>query len=579
MSREIVTSPDGQWFALRDGRDVSLVGPRTPPSDDVKTATYRWQLDGDDAELACVNGPPILLVAIVRTPGDEATRVSLFVPPETEPAARLELGARAHVAAIGSGRVALVTDDRKEMTLVRAAGRGLAPHPVELGESSVDFAVALERNQLVIGQPRKLEVWDSVAGRPLRRLGLELPPPPRLVGAATGHLWVVRPGTDEIIMYRLSDGRPFRHYVGAPIDDVVANVASPLIVLVTRRGLVRLHCFAHSLFAVESPWQSAEPMAQLVCGDDIALLGWPAGTSEPWSVAIGGQVPSADPIAQETTSTVASAGEKLRQMKGLQLNVSGGSEVTTFVARSAGSPPIAQTPTPTSTPTPAPTPPPPPTPISFAIDGSWRDTYANVASRALAGYAVELPAIEPIGALATSLGLDAPARRALAMLYACYLVGEPAIAIARAAKLLGDWTEPLGTGQLHALAMIERARGTVALQPAVTDVLDGAPPRHVRIVGGEPTSPRAGVWRINRDRRGDAEIESALVGALERIAIVEAERELAAGVLEARLRGATAVSMLPPGEQPRPWPDGAGLVLVIEHGRTASAWVADVPAL
>jgi hypothetical protein len=51
------------------------------------------------------------------------------------------------------------------------------------------------------------------------------------------------------------------------------------------------------------------------------------------------------------------------------------------------------------------------------------------------------------------------------------------------------------------------------------------------------------------------------------------------GVLEARLRGATAVSMLLPGEPPRPWPDGAGLVLVIEHGRTASAWVADVPVL
>ncbi len=572
MSREIVTSPDGQWFALRDGRDVTLVGPRVPPTDDVKTATFRWQLDGDDAELACVNGPPILLVAIVRTPAGDATRVSLFVPPETEAAAQLELGARAHIAAAGGGRVALVTDDRKEMTLVRAAGRGLAPHPVELGDGSVDFAVALERNQLVIGQPRKLEVWDGVAGRPLRRLGLELPPPPRLVGAASGHLWLVRPGTDEIIMYRLSDGRPFRHYVGAPIDDVVASLASPLIVLVTRRGLVRLHCFAHSLFAVESPWQSAEPMAQLVCGDDIALLGWPAGASEPWSVAIGVATPSAEPIAQDTTSTLATAGDKLRQMKGLQLNMSGGSEVTTFVARAANSPPTSPAP---AIVVPAPTPTPPT--VAFAIDGSWRDALANVASRALAGYAVELPDPDQIAALAEQLELDAPARRALVMLYACHLVGEPAIAIARAAKLLGDWTDVLGTGRLHALAMLERTRGTVALHAAVTDLLDGAPPRHVRIVGGDVGTPRAGVWRVNRDRRSDGEIESALVGELERIAIVEGA--LAPGVLEARLRGATAVSMLPPGDQPRPWPDGAGLVLVIEHGRTASAWVADVPVL
>ncbi|HEY1548203.1 MAG TPA: hypothetical protein VGG28_10295, partial [Kofleriaceae bacterium] len=390
-------------------------------------------------------------------------------------------------------------------------------------------------------------LWDGVAGRPLVRLGLELAPPPRLVGAASGHLWVVRPGTDEIVIYRLSDGRPFRHYVGAPIDDVVANLASPLIVLVTRNGLVRLHCFAHSLFAVASPWQSAEPMAQLVNGDDIALLGWPADASEPWMVAIGAVTTTAAPIAQETTSTVVGAGEKLPPTKA--------SEVTTFVAqppaRSEDRPP--------------------------AVDGSWRETLANVAARALAGHAIELPAIEPIAALATRLGLDEPARRALVMMYGYYLVGAPAIAIARAAKLLGDWTEVLGTGQLQALAMLERTRGTVALQPAVTDALDGAPPRHVRIVGGEPTTPRAGMWRINRDRRGDAEIEAALAGQLGCIAIVTGE--LASGVLEARLRGATAVSMLPLAEPPRPWPDGAGLVLVVEHGRSASAWIADVPLL
>ena len=77
----------------------------------------------------------------------------------------------------------------------------------------------------------------------------QLPPPPRTVGAAQGHLWATRPNSDEVFVYRLSDGRPFRHYAGAPIREVICHPASPLIVLVTPRGLVRLHCFAHSAAA------------------------------------------------------------------------------------------------------------------------------------------------------------------------------------------------------------------------------------------------------------------------------------------------------------------------------------------
>ncbi len=588
--RELATSPDGQWIAARDGRAVTLIGPRTPASADVDApavpSAHRFELEGDDAELASVNGPPVVFVAIVRIA--ESTRVSLYVPPEPEPAARLELGAPARIAAVGGGRIVLVTDDRKEMTIVRAAGRGLAPHPVDLGDGSVDFAVAIERNQIVIGQPRKLEVWDGVSGRPLRRLGLELPPPPRLVGAAAGHLWVVRPGTDEVVMYRLSDGRPFRHYVGSPIDGVVANAQSPLVVLVTRRGLVRLHCFAHSLFSIDAPYQPGEPMAQLVIGDDVSLLGLPAGANEPWSVAIGGNAAPgvAEPIAQDSTTT-ANAAEKLKAMRetaqgiarasGVQLSIAGG-EPTTFVAVPNPNPSPIPRPSPIPTPTPTPTPTSVAPARAFEIDGSWRDALATFAAALLDGHDVELPdlgADSELHALGRRLQLTTQASRALAVLYALYLVGEPAIAIARLAQQLGDWTEVLGRGQLGALAMLERTQGTVALAQAVGDVLDGAAPREIRLVGGPPITPRAGAWRIGREGRSDAEIEAALATTLERIGIVEGK--LAPALLEARLHGATAVSMVPPGERPRPWPTGAGLVLVL-YG-TASAWVADVPLL
>ena len=110
---------------------------------------------------------------------------------------------------------------------------------------------------------------------------------------------------------------------------------------------------------------------------------------------------------------------------------------------------------------------------------------------------------------------------------------------------------------------------------AVTDVLDGAPPRAVRVVGDGAASPRPGAWRVARDGRSDAEIEAALAAQLGRIAI--AHGPLPAALLEARLRNATAVTLAAPDARPAPWPRDASLVLVL-YGSTSS-WVADLPAL
>ncbi|HUJ60750.1 MAG TPA: hypothetical protein VLX92_19745, partial [Kofleriaceae bacterium] len=115
----------------------------------------------------------------------------------------------------------------------------------------------------------------------------------------------------------------------------------------------------------------------------------------------------------------------------------------------------------------------------------------------------------------------------------------------------------------------------VALRAPVCDLLDGAAPRSIRLLGGAPTAPRAGLFRVARDGRSDAAIEAELAAQLGRIAVVEGA--LPAGLLEARLHGATAVTLAPPVARPRPWPQGAGLVLVL-HG-SPSAWIADVPAL
>jgi hypothetical protein len=209
---------------------------------------------------------------------------------------------------------------------------------------------------------------------------------------------------------------------------------------------------------------------------------------------------------------------------------------------------------------------------------AWRDPLASYAAELVRGADAELPVVAAdteLGQLAHRLSLPAGARRALVALYSLYLVGEAGVPIARLAHALGDWTEPLGQGELMALAMLRRRGGRVGLRGSVTDLLDGAPPRAIRVVGGAATAPRSGAMRLLRDGRSDAVIERELASQLGRIAVIEGGAALA--LLEARLHGATAVALAPPFARPLPWPRDAGLIVVADPA--APAWVAALPAL
>jgi hypothetical protein len=69
-------------------------------------------------------------------------------------------------------------------------------------------------------------------------------------------------------------------------------------------------------------------------------------------------------------------------------------------------------------------------------------------------------------------------------------------------------------------------------------------------------------------------LEAALAEELGRIAVVEGSCGLA--VLEARLRGATAVAFSPPLARPAPWPRDAALI-VVAPARSDVAWVGALP--
>jgi len=562
----IVTSADGQWAAVRRGREVIvLAGGAGAP-------VGVLELEGDDIELALV-GPPDVLVVVTR---DGAPRVTLHQLPYLDAVARLDLEQPMRLAAITGPRFVLLGTGGKPVMFVRVAGRALSSQTIEAG-SPAEFVVGLERNQFLLGLLRKLEVWDAVSGRPLLRLQLQLPPLPRTIGAAQGHLWATRPGTDEVFVYRLSDGRPFHHYAGSPIEAAICHPASPLLVLVTKAGLVRLHCFAHSLAPLDVPWAPGTQLAQLVSGDDIALLGLPPDDAEPWRAPIAGtgapafgaeaNDPAAPPRAAEPPQPAAEPPGAGAATAPQPLRI-----------ESARSPAAAQGgPLPVTVP--APSGAAPPHPRSRA----WREPLATLGAELAKGGEAELPVIgvdNELGELAYRLHLSAAARRALIALYALHLAGEPRVAIARLAKLTADWGEPLGQGDLAALAMLRRRDGRVSLRRAVADVLDGAAPRHVRLIGDprpapRDEAPRPGAFRLARDGKSDAELEAELASRLGRIAVIEGDADR--GVLEARLHAAAAVAFQPPAHRPRPWPRDATLVLVLYGSPTS--WVADLPAL
>jgi hypothetical protein len=512
----LATSPDGQWAVARQDRVLAVM----PGAGGAPLA--RVELGSADVDVALV-GPPTALVVVSRDPNERG--ITLYSTPSLEAAARLDLDTDAKLLAVSGPRIAVGTTDGKHVAIVRSAATALATQKIDIA-GPLEFVVGLERNQMLFGFAKKLEVWDAVAGRPLLRAQFQLPPPPRTLGSAAGHLWAMHTGSDEIFLYRLSDGRPFRHYAGAPITNVICHPASPLLVLVTSKGLQRLHSYAHNLTPIEGAPKPTGALALHAVGDDICLLGFTGLDGETWRLPLNGA----------------------------------GAQLATTAVAPAASPTDGV-----------------PRPAMNAAGSRWREALVAYGQDVARGGDALAPVVAidtELGELAQRLDLSAPARRALTALYSLHLIGET-ISIAALAKAINDWPEALGQGDLGALAMLRRKHGRVGLRSAVADFLDGVLPRTIRLVCTRAAEPHPGAFRVSRDSRSDAEIETALAAQLGRIAIVEGA--LAPALLEARLHNATAIAYNVPAERPRPWPRDAGLVFVL-YGTNAS-WIADLPAL
>ncbi|MCX5745915.1 MAG: hypothetical protein NT062_25845, partial [Proteobacteria bacterium] len=429
---DLVTSADGQWIVVR--RDLTLTLHERGGGPAIATTMLD---DASDVEIVAV-GPPALFV--VRA----GTALAVFLPPTLECIAIAKLEAPMSMATVTGQRIAMLSADGKQLRLVRAAGRALAMHALDVG-SPIEFAVGLDRNQVLFGLHRKLEVWDAASGRPLLRLQLQLPPAPRMIGAAHGHLWATKVGGDEVFIYRLSDGRPFRHPVGAPIERVIGHLGSQVIVVVTKNGLVRVHCLAHSVEMLELPDPSMrdhalgllattpDDVALVGCGDGVDAVPWRAPLSglattpepEP-AVARPAPIPTHTPLAAlaqggpaappATSSSLASGASATETEARIAIAAYGVALIA--AARRELEPREAKEPRESR---------------GLGLDGERRQP-------AHESRVIEPPSVDAdstIGSLVARLGLGPAARRALFALYGYHLNGERA-AIAPLARGLGD---------------------------------------------------------------------------------------------------------------------------------------------
>lgn len=607
MTIALVASPDGKWVVSRQDRELASFANGQGPAEATSV------LDLDDFEVAVLGTPPVVVV-VTGANEHVPPAVQIHRLPELDQVARVELPYAMRIASTTGARLVLLSRDGK-LFFVRVTPRALALQPADPG-GAVDLAIGLERDQALLGMSRKLEVWDTSINRPALRLQLQLPNPPRVGGAAKGHLWAFRTGDEDLYVYRLSDGRPFRHHAGAVITNVVSSLASPYAVIVTPRGPVRLNCFAHSLHVIDSPWTAGSALTLLGADEDVALVGLAPGTAAPWRANLArpntassssDPVPAPTPVpASNPFSAPAPAPNPFASAAPVNpfaqpnpfatanpfasanpfatanpFSTAGAQQASPLGALHPHPPARAaevlaeEAPAPT-TPRPAyrPLPPPP-----EAYLHGWRAPYATRGAELAGGAAsVELPTPDPDSELDTlqeRFDLQPSARRTLAALYGWYLVGE-APSVARLAQAVGDWIEVLGRGELGALGFLKHAGGRVMLRRSVTAFLDGRPPGAVRIVAGAGTNPLApGVYRMPRDSKPDAELEANLAERFGALAVVTGDLEPA--LLDAMLHGAVAAAFTPPATRPARTPSEARLVLVLPSGPTA--WLADLPGL
>lgn len=446
----------------------------------------------------------------------DQTTISALAIPGLAVVAQLQLPGTWSMRCVTGQRVVLVAANDQRVALIRVATKALSVIEFELG-APAEFVVPLEKQQILIGAGKKLEAYDALTGRPTMRVNVALPPAPRMLGVAQGHLWITRAGSDSLLIVRLSDGRTFPHVLGAEPLNVYTDLRSPYLVIQTAKGLVRLHCFAHSLVAIGTP--AAEAYALQPNGDETVLVGMTEHDATPWRASLA-------------ASTAASA-------SGAVIN------------------PSSVTPTPSQVPGTG-------TGTTRAIAGAWRSKLVTLDAAALDSAAVRSLVTQDSGLArwCASAGCSDQALLTVTHLYARYLRGAPPLPTAELAHWLGDhdagWQEALGHGELAAHGLLEHSAAGVALRFVAGRFFDEAPLLLSVRRGTRCQTLPAGHWWLCASGSPGADLDG-LVADLGAVAIVG--EPTTSALVEAYLHGLPAVV----------WGDSAAASLAIASAPRSAA--------
>jgi hypothetical protein len=393
-----------------------------------------------------------------------------------------------------------------EVVVARMLGKKIDLSTYTMTHPAQHF-LALEENQLMIVSAQKTEIIDAVSKRVMSKAQLPLPPMPREVGTThqLRYVWTYKPGRPEIIVVRLSDGRPFQQIMDAPINGVLASLTGPWVVVSTDAGARRMHVQTLAVHALEADVRRAA----CVTGGMEPSLYWIDGTLRVQRTALSGQ-----------------AVVGVQRAGGLKMEIEPMGTVGGPKPAAAAVAPVAAVP-----------------------KVGWRLLNAEWAKQVMAGKDVAMPPMDRVMSdLAKRAGLDADGGRLLALLYGAWVGGEPKVALAVAARTVA-WDEVAGEGTMARARLTEVVDGRVRLRPVVARYLDGAGAT-VRVHGHAPrpdVAPGRQLARVS----GDLPVMTSAKGLAERMgaaAIVDEVRaasasELADLIDEAWLRGLPVIAV------------------------------------
>jgi hypothetical protein len=228
----------------------------------------------------------------------------------------------------------------------------------------------------------------------------------------------------------------------------------------------------------------------------------------------------------------------------------------------------------------------------------WRSALVEWGAAALSApeRGIQPPPLDgaaPVIAVCERFGLEPAAVRALALLYAGWLLGHgrdgvPAAQVARAIGEDDDWRESLGGGQLARHGIARGRRGRLRLRRVVGRFLDGEP-RRVEIVaaraaGATPlpsggsvllTEPSEPLERLAARLAASVGSDLALVALDEGLPSRRLLKRLRDGLFEARMAGAVPLVAWPRADlrealADRRWLESGSVILAVAPPRPPS---------